>query len=491
MLGRFLAELADELSPSNVARLDAYLTQATDAGQKDQEKVALALSGWLLGSSNATPNFALAQSLFRVRDLVVSYLGEADPAAHQKILQELKNFDSSNPQTIANLLAQMKPPEHEVALAGYTGEKPIEFKVVLPGTKARPAAESFQVAVHLPIEYDPYRRYPLLLTLPNAGQSAESQLALFHGGYIENVGRIGRSSRNGAIVASVQWHRPGQTKSDYTAREHAIVLKAMRACFRKFQIDTDRVFLHGTGIGGNLVYDIGLAHPEHFAGLIPVGGHIEKYAQVHALNRNIPLSIYAVFGQGDGATQETNYKTWNKMLGSARRANLILVEYIGRLAGESFPDDVEAMFQWMQFQRRRRPDRTGFEFAVDSLRPWDNYYWFIELKGFPRQNVMWPQTWEDGKLNALRIEGEIKPEGKENQFIVKPAKAGRSMTLWLSDDYVNFDKEIRISGRGRSFRQSVSPSTKVMLEDARVRCDRLHPYWARLDCNDGKWHALE
>ena len=65
------------------------------------------------------------------------------------------------------------------------------------------------------------------------------------------------------------------------------------------------------------------------------------------------------------------------------------------------------------------------------------------------------------------------------------------MTLWLSDDYVNFDKEIRISGRGRSFRQSVSPSTKVMLEDARVRCDRLHPYWARLDCNDGKWRALE
>ena len=491
MLGRFLAELAGELSPSNVARLDSYLVQATDAAQKDQEKVALAISGWVLGSNNATPNFAIAQSLFRVRDLIVSYLKDADPASHQAILQQLKNFDSSDPETIASILAQMKPPEHETALAGYTGEEPIAFEVTIPGTNARPATESFRVAVHLPIEYDPYRRYPLLITLPNAGQTAESQLSLFHGPFIKNVGRIGRASRNGTIVASVQWHRPGQTSTDYTAREHAIVLKAMRACFRKFQVDTDRVFLHGTGVGGDLVYDIGLAHPEHFAGLMPVGGRIEKYAKVHATDRNIPLSIYAVFGEGDRPTQQANYQTWNKMLLSSRYANLILVEYIGRLAGEAFPDDIESMFEWMQFQRRWLPDRAGFEFSVDSMRPWVNYYWFIELRGFPLNNVMWPQVWEDGNLNALSIEGEIKPEGKENHFVVKPSSAGRSMTLWLSADYVNFEKEIRISGRGRNFSEAVSPSTKVMLDDARGRGDRLHPYWARLDCDEGIWRAVE
>ena len=490
MLGRFLAELAGELSPSNVARLDSYFVQATDAAQKDQEKVALAISGWVLGSNNATANFAIAQSLFQVRDLIVSYLKDANPVTHEQILRQLKNFDSSDPETIASILAQMKPPQHETAVEGYTGEKPITFEVTIPGTKARPAPESFRVAVHLPIEYDPYRRYPLLITLPNTGQTAESALSLFHGDYIENVGRIGRASRNGTIVASVQWHRAGQTKTDYTAREHAIVLKAMRACFRKFQVDTDRVFLHGTGVGGNLVYDIGLAHPEHFAGLMPVGARIEKYAKVHATDRNSPLSIYAVFGEGDRPTQR-NYPTWNKMLLSKRYANLILVEYIGRLAGESFPDDVESMFDWMQFQRRRLPDRAGFEFSVDSMRPWVNYFWFIELRGFPFQNVMWPQTWEDGNLNTLAIEGEIKPESKENHFVVKPSSAGRSMTLWLSDDYVNFEKEIRISGRGRNFREAVSPSTKVMLEDARVRADRLHPYWARLDCDEGTWRVVE
>ena len=35
-----------------------------------------------------------------------------------------------------------------------------------------------------------------------------------------------------------------------------------------FSIDTDRVFLSGHGVGGDAVYDIGLAHPEHWAGVI-------------------------------------------------------------------------------------------------------------------------------------------------------------------------------------------------------------------------------
>jgi len=492
MLGQFLAELESELTPSNVKRMDSYLVQAPDAAQKDQEKVALAISGWLMGSNNATPNFALAQSLFQVRSLVRSYLLNRDSTQRQAIIAAIKKTESgSNHNFIASILAQMMPPEHEAATAGYTGEVPIEFTVSVPGTQARPGLQKFRVLVHLPVEYDPYRRYPLLLTLPDIGMPVEKQLTLFNGPYIANVGRVGRASRNGVIVASVQWANPGQTTCGYSAREHATVLKAMRACFRKFQIDTDRVFLHGNGKGGNLVYDIGLAHPEHFAALIPVGGTIEKFAKVHGTNRGIPLSIYAVVGERDQAVQAANLQSWNKWLLSGRYVKLILVEYIGRLANESFPDDIEAMFEWMQFQQRRLPDPAGVEFSVNSLRPWDNYYWFLQLNGFPRANVMWPQLWEDGKLKALNIDGEMKPEGEVNHFVVKPAKAGRSMTLWLSDDYVNFEKAVRISGRGKNFRESVSPSVRIMLEDARTRGDRLHPYWARIDCNSGRWKVVE
>lgn len=494
MLGQFLTELESELSPTNVARLDSYLVQANDAAQKDQEKVALAISGWLMGSNNATPNFALAQSMFQVRGLIKDFLVSNDPNQRDGIIAAIRKTESgNNPRFIANMLAQMKPPEHETAVAGYTGEKPIEFTVTVQGTNANPGDQNFRVLVHLPIQYDPYRRYPLLLTLPDALMPVQNQLDLFNNGYLESVGgRVGRASRNGVIVAAVQWAKPGQNVCGYTRREHLTVLKAMRACFRKFQVNTDRVFLHGHGQGANLVYDVGLAHPEHFAGLIPVGGVIERFAKVHARDQNIPLSVYAVVGEGDRATQGANLAIWNKWLLSQRYVNLILVEYVGRLANEVFLDDMEPMFEWMQFQRRRLPDRNGFEFSIESLRPWDNYYWFLELKGFPVQNVVWPQMWRDSKLKALNIEGELKPEDQKfNHFVLKPAKAGRSMTLWLSEEYVNFEKEIRISGRGKDFRQAVTPSVKIMLEDARRRADRLHPFWARLDCNSGKWQVVE
>ncbi|WP_148618799.1 hypothetical protein [Mariniblastus fucicola] len=492
MLGKFLAELESELVSSNVTRLDSYLVQAADVTQKDQEKVALAISGWLLGSNSATPNFALAQSMFRMRELVKEYLLSGDPNRHRELLEELKSLESgNNAEFLASMLAQMKPPMHETATAGYTGEAPIEFSVSVPGTRAHPSEQNFRVLVHLPVEYSPYKRYPLLLTLPDVGVPVEKQLDSFNTAYIKNVGRVGRASRNGVIVAAVQWANPGQTTPGYSAREHATVLGAMRACFQRFQVNTDRVFLHGRGKGGNLVYDVGLAHPEHFAGLITIGGVIEKFAKVHATNRDIPLSIYAVVGEGDRLAQSANLTTWNKWLLSGRYVNLLLVEYIGRLANESFPDDVESMFAWMQYQQRRLPDPAGFEFSVNSLRPWDNYYWFLELHGFPLRNVMWPKTWTDGALNALDIQGELKPESDVNHFILKPSKAGRGMTLWLSNEYVNFEKNVRISGRGKEFREGVTPSTRIMLEDARTRGDRLHPFWARLDCNSGKWQVVE
>lgn len=493
MLGQFLAELETELRPSNVGRMDSYLVQAPDPAQKDQEKVALAISGWLMGSNNATPNFALAQSLFQVRALIYEYLRDGDPNQRKAILDAIKKTESgSNVNFVSSMLAQMIPPEHG-ATEGYTGEKPIEFTVTVPGTSARPGDQNFKVLVHLPAEYDPYHRYPLMLTLPDIGVSVEQQLDKFNEGYLESIGRrVGRASRAGVIVASVQWANPGQTTPSYSAREHATVRGAMRACFRKFQINTDRVFLHGNGKGANLVYDVGLAHPDHFAALIPVGGVIEKYAKVHATNKGIPLSIYAVVGGGDFETQKANRETWDKWLLKGKFVNLILVEYRGRLAKENFPDDHEAMFEWMEFQRRRLPDPTGVEFAVNSSRPWDNYYWFMQVNGFPLANVTWPALWGGGKLDnpALDIIGEMKAQGAINHFVVKPAKAGRSMTLWLSDDYVDFTKAVRITGRSK-FNGGVSPSVAVMLEDTRIRCDRLHPYWARLDCNSGKWQVAK
>ena len=41
-----------------------------------EQKVALAMSGWLVGANQATDNFQLAVTLAHVRDLVLQFLRE-------------------------------------------------------------------------------------------------------------------------------------------------------------------------------------------------------------------------------------------------------------------------------------------------------------------------------------------------------------------------------------------------------------------------------
>ena len=44
----------------------------------------------------------------------------------------------------------------------------------------------------------------------------------------------------------------------------------LRDAMRRFSIDSDRVFLSGHSIGGDAAWDIGLAHPDLWAGVIPI-----------------------------------------------------------------------------------------------------------------------------------------------------------------------------------------------------------------------------
>jgi len=473
MLKRFVEELKVELSPENVDRLAAFISNADDPVQEEQQKVATAISGWLLGSNNATANFGEAESMFEVRDLIQRYLRSADSRDRSLVVEALKKFESGTPEFVARMLAQMKPLDHEQAINGYTGKEPIRFSVTVPGTKARPQDLEFPCSVHLPNEYDPYKKYPLLITLcdrngVNRQEIADRQLSLFGGRWLEGAERrVRRATQDGFIVMSVNWMLPGQNNTNFTAREHATILKAMRKSFRMFSVDTDRVFLHGFGIAASMVYDIGLSHPHHFAGIIPVGGSIRKYAKIYALNRGVPLAVRGVIGEGDFVAFGECKDTWDPWLASKEYVNFTGVRYKGRL-NDRFVDDHASMFNWMLFQRRKLPTTNGFKFDVKSLRPFDNYYWFLTINGFPHDNVTWPQLWKDNGHNALKISCEMKPQSvSPNRFIVGPARAGDSLTIWLSDDFFDFQNPIRISGRGKMFRGTVKPSVAVMLEHVR------------------------
>ena len=355
--------------------------------------MALAISGWTLGSNGAIDNWAVAQSLLEVRELAREYLLTSDTNRRDEILKELEKFESSDPASIASLIAQMKPLKQDL-VAEYDGRQPIEFTVEVEGSKADPEVRKYRCLAHLPSEYSPYRRYRLLMSLPGASK-VENQLDHFCGSFNERLGvRHGSASRNGTIVVAVDWRNPGQRSAEYSVREHKIVLRAMREAMRRFSIDTDQVFLQGHGVGADVAYDVALSHPEHWAGVIAVSANgIQKYPLIYSDNKTDTLSIYAVVGSKHIGGIRDCKEAWNNWLTNDLRQDCTVVQYKGRL-DERFAENIPEMFKWMRVQRRRYPDGNGFKFECKSIRPWDNYYWFVELHGFPERNIMWPELYQ-------------------------------------------------------------------------------------------------
>ena len=115
------------------------------------------------------------------------------------------------------------------------------------------------------------------------------------------------------------------------------------------------------------------------------------------------------------------------------------------------------------------------------LRPWDNYYWFIEFHKLPEKHVMRPAKWPaDGRgFNSLDLGAKLTYTDKLNSFKkLTPKRQGQGMTFWLSPDFVDFSKTFEFDVAG-GVKESIKPSRETLLEDVRRRGDRKRPFWAK------------
>ncbi len=79
-----LIEMAAEIGPNTLDRMAAFLQNADDPQTPDTEKLALAISGWLLGADQATVKLETAVSAYRVRGLIRDYLNETTGPNRQR-----------------------------------------------------------------------------------------------------------------------------------------------------------------------------------------------------------------------------------------------------------------------------------------------------------------------------------------------------------------------------------------------------------------------
>ncbi len=165
LLERHAAELSDHKAKEKIAagmeeirtlmsfntldRMADYLRLADDAKLKTDQKISLAISGWLLGSGAGTENLAEALSLIDVRDAVREYLVAETDVERSDLLQRLRELEGSSPSNLAKILAHMAPPvATQVPMEGVPGL----LEMSIPGIDD---SSEIRYLVQVPPEYDP------------------------------------------------------------------------------------------------------------------------------------------------------------------------------------------------------------------------------------------------------------------------------------------------------------------------------------------------
>ncbi len=459
-------EIQAELNINNIDRLADYLRLADDEKLGTDQKLALGISGWLLGSGSGIENLPEALSLVEVRAVVREYLVSENDVERDEILRRLGELEGSSPANVAKIVATMRPP---VATELPQQGVPRLLELSLPGIGDEP---EFKYYVQLPPEYDSSRRYPCIVTL-HGGRSGPLDQIDWWAGPVDpkRPQRLGQATRRGYVVIAPVWAKSNQTKYEYSLREHAAVLGALRDACRRFSIDTDRVFLSGHSMGGDAAWDIGLAHPDLWAGLLPVAATAGKYVTRYWRNAK-SLPVYFVAGQLDSNKIAKNATDLDRYLQKAGY-DAMYVEYKGR-GDEHFLGEVLRMFDWMSRYRRQFARR---EFEVTSMRPWDQFFWWVELEGFPERFTVLPSNWpQKGTKDA------VSTVSITQKNVIRIKTPAHSATVWLSPDLVDFERRISY---GRE-RVDATPSNEVLLWDVLTRGDRQHPFWAKFTPNMGR-----
>jgi predicted esterase len=494
-----------ELNYDTVNRLEAFLGLAQQA-ERDrkpprtpehtpEQLLALAVSGWLLGGGAADAKVDEAVRLWRTRQMVQEYQNTDNPAARQQKLAYYQKGDALPFDEVAQLIRQLPPPDpwplsgtepHIVAgawmLATGLAAGHLPFQWPVARTRAAVATGPWPVTlklawnkksyyVQLPPEYHLGRAYPVLFALHNIQETMEVMLRAWGPA----------AAQYGYILVAPEWEQGARQGYEYSPEEHAAVVDVLRELRRRFQVDSDRVFLSGLGEGGNMAYDVGLAHPDLFAGVLPMGGRPRFFAKPYWKNAQY-LPFYVVDGDQDGENPRDNRKQFEQWI--PRGYPALYVEYKGR-GLEWFSAELPMIFDWMGRKKRATavPDlgknANGGPFGEEfqTMRPTDNHFYWVSVDEVHDRNTNTSKNWNPRVL-AANVQGQV-----NGNHINLNARGFKKATVWLAPGMIDFEKPltVQVNLQVRWSNRKVTPSLQTLLEDLYQRGDRQQLFLAKVE----------
>jgi hypothetical protein len=422
-----------------------------EAGQAAEEVLAVAVSGWALGNKSADSNVEVALRLWKARQFVLSYQTTIGQASRQTLLTGYQNqkSDALSVEEVAQLIAFLPPPEHD----DLVSDRPVEMQTDVPGVRRRTP-----YLLQLPPEYHPLRPYPVLIALRQGGERLKDMLDRWKD----------QAARNGYILVVPAWQQGVRGIYSFSDDEHVVVLDVLADLRRRFQVDSDRVFLTGFGEGGTMAYDMGLEYPDLFAGVLPMSGHPKLYTRACMQNAQY-LPLYIVGGSHTGQPREDNINLVRDWVQPPRGYPTIYVEYKGR-GLEWFPAELPYAFDWMNRKKRVRPvtelgRNRGGEFQ--TMRASSNSFWWLRVDSLYADRINDP-----GQFRSL-VPAKLDARNAANQIGINTYGV-KQLTLRLTRDLgIDFSKPLFVNvNNSTRFKDKVTPSLETLLDDFYQRGDR-------------------
>jgi pimeloyl-ACP methyl ester carboxylesterase len=467
-LAKAVGVILDELNTDTLPRLETFLEQARTwelavkqnrAPPRSAEDVlAYALSGWLQGSEAAGDKADAALALWQGRELILKYLRTDDEQERKKLLKG-KATGELRPDVAARMVKYLPPLEPSPVMGTKTtkmiGRLPDEPK----GTP---------YFLKLPPEYRPGRNYPVLVVLHRAADTPKQMLNKW----------ADLAARYGFILVAPDWIKAlGNTAYQYNVAEHATVLGCLWDLQRRFQVDSDRIFLFGAEEGGLMAYDVGFSHPSLFAGVAVMSAYPYRFAASYTTN-GMYLPLYVACGDKDKQAHTFNEAFAYRSV--KMHYPMVLAEYRGRTR-EWFASEPPVIMDWMSRKKRVFPlQQLGRDDKNDpfrTMRESDNRFYWLSTDAILPNHLNDATAWNPGTRPATllaRISG--------GNYIYLRTVGLKQATIWLAPGMINFDQKIKLTINGSPQRdRKLRPSLGTLLEDLYQRGDRQRVFVARID----------
>ncbi len=446
------SEINEQLDFETLPRLDAFLKAEGDAQLTTEQHLALAYSGWVVGAANAVTDLDQAIRYWDARFAMLEYVREENPQTRDEHLLQLRRVEGVGPKIVMQLTSQLPP------ALDASGIVPAEPHRVL----ATPEGHLPELAysVMLPPEYSPHHSYPLLIVLRSRGRTNDDLLRWWGG----QADAPGPAMKRGYIVIAPEYTDEKQADYTYGVTAHQIVIDSLRDARRRFSVDSDRVFLAGHGMGADAAFDLGMSHPDEFAGVIPIGGDCNLYPK--ATYENGRFTSWYVVGRGFGneTPDRNNYPVYDEIFKRGARFDFMFVSYLGR-GLDGYVEEIPKVFDWMDLHRRAAPPQNV---QVESLRKTDNRFFWVTAVDLPRTTVLPQPPGTGNRINKMNIDARVSVGN-----IVTFESATEKFVVRFLPNLIDFDKRVIVRTKGRQkFNGFITPDSQAILEELRSTGDR-------------------